>query len=103
MTARRTGRERPADIEIGAAVRARRLRFKRKPETDVRFTGQPGVESDSHTERENLPEEVEPGKVYRDVKVGWIAGARIDDDDVEELEEQIAAKGRSKGAPTKES
>jgi hypothetical protein len=103
MTSRRTGRERPADIEIGAAVRARRLRFKRKPETHVEFRGEPGVESDSHTERENLPEEVEPGKVYRDVKVGWIAGARIDDDDVEELEEQIAAKRRSKGAPTKES
>ena len=103
MTSRRSERERPADVEIGAAVRARRLRFKRKPETHVGFRGEPGIESDSYTARENLPEEVEPGKVYRDVRVGWIAGARIDDDDVEELEDQIAAKGRSKGAPSKES
>jgi hypothetical protein len=99
MTARRPDREPPpADVEIGATARARRLRFRSKPETRVEFEGEPGVESDSHTERENLPEEVEPGKVYRDVRVRWTAGARIDDAEVQELVDDLAAKGRSKGA-----
>jgi hypothetical protein len=86
-----------ADVEIGAVARARRLRFRGKPETSVEFAGEPGIESGSHADRENLPEEVEPGKVYRDVEVRWAAGARIDDAEVRALEE-IAARSRSKGA-----
>lgn len=98
MTSPPDDEQRPADIEIGAAARARRLRFRRKPETRVEFRGGPGVESDSHTERENLPEEVEPGKLYRDVRVRWVAGARIADAEVQRFEEKVAAKRRSKGA-----
>jgi len=75
------------DIEIGAAAKARRLRFRRKPETEVEFEGRTRVrsderiedielESDSQSERRNLPEEVEPGVTYHDVEVGWVAGAR---------------------------
>ena len=64
-----------ADVEIGAAVRADRLRFNRVPETEVSFAS--AGESGSHTERENLPEEVEPGVTYRDVRVRWRASARI--------------------------
>jgi hypothetical protein len=68
---------------------ARRLRFKRKPRVEVnahaseidpelargmeRIEGEAG----SHTERENLPEEVEPGVTYRDVRVRWRAAARL--------------------------
>jgi hypothetical protein len=83
MSARRRSRKRPppADVEIGAAVKARRLRFSSKPETDVEFSGEPEIESDSHTERENLPEEVERGVTYRDVEVRWRGGARIVDAD----------------------
>ena len=93
----------PADIEIGAVARAKRLRFRRRPETRVEFGGSPEPESDSHTERENLPEEVEPGVVYRDVRVRWTAGARIADADVERLEEEIAARGRQGARESKES
>jgi hypothetical protein len=75
------------DIEIGAAARARRLRFRRKPKTKVEFEGRSRVrsderiedvelESDSQSARRNLPDEVEPGVTYRDVEVGWVAGAR---------------------------
>jgi hypothetical protein len=53
----------------------------------VEFTGSTRVKSDDGTEeieldsesgseRENLPEEVEPGVTYRDVEVGWAARAR---------------------------
>lgn len=90
------------DIEIGAAARARRLRFRRKPKTEVEFEGRTRVrsddriedielESDSRTERRNLPEEVEPGVTYRNVEVGWAARARArlsDDVTDEEAEEE---------------
>jgi hypothetical protein len=75
------------DIEIGAAVRARKLRFRSKPKTKVEFDGHTRVrsderiedveiESESGSERHNLPEEVEPGVTYRNVEVGWAARAR---------------------------
>jgi hypothetical protein len=64
------------------------LRFRRKPKADVEFEGGTRIhsderiedvelESDSHSERRNLPDEVEPGVTYRDVKVRWGAAARI--------------------------
>ncbi len=70
-------KERP-DVEIGAVVRAKRLRFKRVPDTEVSFHGDPPPESGSGSERENLPDEVEPGVTYRDVRVAWRAAARIE-------------------------
>jgi hypothetical protein len=77
------GVERP-DVEIGASVRAKRMRFKQKPETEVKFRGELR-EGDRHSklgtasgsERKNLPEEVEPGVTYHDVRVRWRAAARI--------------------------
>jgi hypothetical protein len=79
--------QRPPDIEVGARVKAKRLRFRSKPETKVEFRGGTRVrsdnrvedvdlETDERSERRNLPEEVEPGVTYRDVEVGWVAEAR---------------------------
>jgi hypothetical protein len=65
------------DIEMGARVKAKRLRFKEVPETEVEFSGEPEPESESGSDRKNLPEEVEAGKTYRDVEVRWRAAARI--------------------------
>ena len=70
-------REQPPDIEIGASARAKKVRFARRPETRVEFDEHPATESESRTERENLPEEVEPGVTYRDVRVSWRASSRI--------------------------
>ena len=95
------------DIEIGAAVRARKLRFRSKPKANVEFEGHTRVrsddriedveiESESVSERRNLPEEVEPGVTYRNVEVGWAARARAvmpdqlegeDEEDEEESDE----------------
>ena len=61
------------DIQIGARVTAKRLRFKSKPETEVHIEGDGG----SGSLRENLPETVEPGVTYRDVGVAWLAVASI--------------------------
>jgi hypothetical protein len=87
VTRREAGGERPPDIEIGARASAKRLRFRRKPTTNVEFEGETRIQSDerveeveletdSGSERRNLPDEVEPGVTYRDVEVGWSARAR---------------------------
>ena len=57
------------DIELTADVKARELRFEEVPETEVRFPGHPERESASGTDRENLPDEVEPGVTYRNPRV----------------------------------
>jgi hypothetical protein len=95
------------DIQIGAAMRARKLRFRSKPKAEVEFEGHSRVrsddriedveiESESGSERHNLPEEVEPGVTYRNVEVGWAARARAvmpdqlegeDEEDEEESDE----------------
>jgi hypothetical protein len=78
------------DVEIGAVASAKKLRFKRKPRVKVNTHTHQEVdpelaremeriegEGDSHAERENLPDDVEPGVTYRDVRVRWRAGARV--------------------------
>jgi hypothetical protein len=77
MSGEQSNREPAADIEIGAAAKAKKLKFRSKPETEVSFRGSDPDRSGSHTERENLPDEVEPGVEYRDVKVRWQAGAHL--------------------------
>lgn len=67
-----------ADIEIGAAARVKRLKFKRVPHTEVEFEADATDEAESRTVRENLPDRVEPGVEYRDVRVGWLAGVEIE-------------------------
>jgi hypothetical protein len=97
MTRRNRADERPPDIEIGATAKARKLRFRSKPETNVEFKGRTRVRSDdrvenveleteSGSERRNLPEEIEPGVTYRNVEVSWAARARarIPDEEDEE-------------------
>ena len=81
------------DVEIGAAARARRLRFRRKPRVEVETKAHVEVnpeladeldidaEGGSRAERENLPDEVEPGVTYRNVRVGWRAGAALRHDE----------------------
>lgn len=73
-----------ADVEIGAGVKAKRLRFREKPKTQVELHGElhepegdGELETASGSERQNLPDEVEPGVTYRDVRVRWRAAARL--------------------------
>ena len=76
------------DIEIVAVVKAKKLRFKKVPETNVEFDkksevrlegASPEIETASGSKRENLPDEVEPNKTYRDVHVRWGAAAKLRD------------------------
>ena len=68
-----------ADVEIGAVAKARRIKFTRVPRTDVRFEARDEDEAESQTVRENLPERVEPGVEYEDVRVAWRAGVEIEE------------------------
>lgn len=74
-----------ADVEIGASVQAKQLRFREKPKTKVELhgevrqpEGQGELQTTSGSERRNLPDEVEPGVTYRNVRVRWRAAARLD-------------------------
>lgn len=81
MTRKRPDKPENPDVEISAVVKARELRFEEVPDNEVRFPGHPERESVSGTERENLPDEVEPGVTYRDPKVRLrIASALVEED-----------------------
>jgi hypothetical protein len=59
-----------ADVVIRASASIRELRFESRPRTSVRTLGCAGLDSVVVTERVNLPDPVEPGVTYRDVRVG---------------------------------
>lgn len=59
----------PEDLAIKARVMAKSLLFRRVPEPKVEFTGRPRRETVWESERENLPESVQPGVTYRDVGI----------------------------------
>ena len=77
------GRKRPGktapDIEIGASLQARELRFEAVPDMKTRFEGDPGYEAEVQTEREGLPDRIDPGVTYRRVRVRGRASMRIAD------------------------
>jgi hypothetical protein len=74
---RRTGNQSPrvgeadgqADLSITAHVTADSLRFEKVPNPRVEFTGQPRRETVWEAERENLPEQVQPGVTYRNIGI----------------------------------
>jgi hypothetical protein len=75
-------------VDVQADVKAKAVRLSEGPEANVEVRGesvdrtrddQPEVEGGSATEHENLPDEVEPGVTYRDVRVRWHAAAKITD------------------------
>ena len=74
------------DIDFTADVKARKLRFNEVPETKVRFWGHPESNSVSGTERENLPQEVRRGVVYRDVSVRLRIASELTDTELSSSE-----------------
>jgi hypothetical protein len=77
MTGRKGPSRRGADIELVALVQANELRFDEPPKTEVRFFGEPGHESASGSDRTNLPDNVEPGVTYRNVRVDYRLASRL--------------------------
>jgi hypothetical protein len=66
-----------------ARVRAKELRFACKPEVRVVVWADPSALAESGSERENLPDELEPGVPYRDFEIRWRAAARLTDPDLD--------------------
>ena len=71
--------DREPDVEISAAVRAEEVRFECKPGVDVGAHADSPASAELVSERENLPDEVEPGVTYHDVAVRCRLAARLDD------------------------
>ena len=73
--------DREPDVEIAVAVRADEVRFECKPEVDVVVYADSPASAESVSERQNLPDELEPGVTYRDFEVRWRVAARLSDPD----------------------
>ncbi len=71
--------DREPDIEISAAVRAEELRLDRKPEVRVTVYADTPASAESVSERENLPDTLEPGVTYRNFALRWRVAARLHD------------------------
>jgi hypothetical protein len=76
--------EREPDLEMRFRVRAEELRFECKPQVDIIAIADSPATAELQSERENLPEEVEPGVTYRDVTVRWRAAAWLGEPNWEE-------------------
>src|SRR3712207_4489905 len=66
-----TGKPQHPDISLDAGVRMRELHFEEAPDPEVRFRGNTERNSVWKSKRENLPNEVREGAIYRN------AGARL--------------------------
>ena len=92
---------RPPDVEIGAVATADSIRFEQEPETQVRFRGGSIERAESGSTRENLPEEVEAGKTYRNVRIGWRAAAWVENATIEPEDADVeSANSHSGGGRT---
>ena len=57
------------DLSITARVTADSLRFEKVPDPKVEFTGKPRRVTIWQSERENLPQQVQPGVTYRNIGI----------------------------------
>jgi hypothetical protein len=95
--------KREPDVEMKFSVRAKELRFECKPDVDVVAFADAPATAEVESERENLPDEVEPGVTYRDIAVRWRAAARLGEPDWEEaLSDERRTRCLSRGAPRQE-
>lgn len=69
---------RAPDVVIRATVSTRELRFASQPRAAVRTLGCLPLDTVIVTERVNLPDPVQPGVTYRDVRVGIEIRAHLD-------------------------
>jgi hypothetical protein len=73
--------ERRPDVEISASVQADELIVHEKPEVTENAWAEPDGESSINTERVNLPGSIEPGTVYRDIRIDHRIAARLNRED----------------------
>ena len=76
-----TGKPQNPDIALDADVKMRELHFEEVPDPKVRFRGSTRRNSVWGSRRENLPDEVQEGVVYRDAGVRLRIASEIADSD----------------------
>jgi hypothetical protein len=92
--------DREPDVEMSFSVSAEEVRFECKPAVEVVAFADSPATAESQSERENLPDEVEPGVSYRDVTVRWRAAAWLGEPNWEEaVSGQLRTRRLSRGAP----
>ncbi len=74
----------PADVSIRASASARRLRFTERADVRTSSTGRAGT-TRSSSRRVNLPDQIEKGRIYRDVRVAWELASSVSVEDPEGL------------------
>jgi len=80
----------PEDVEIAASFTAQRLRHLERPRTHGRVEGAGELEKLDEVIRENLPERIEPGRGYADVRVRRHVGGRLRAQAVTEARRNVA-------------
>jgi hypothetical protein len=82
----RDGRRKSPDISFTATVQAQQVRWGEVPDVHVTFTGSPGFESVSESDRIGLPDRVRAGETYRNVRVDYRLECTLPDqlDDVDD-------------------
>jgi hypothetical protein len=88
--------EREPDVELKVSLRAKEVRFECKPEVEVDAYADSHAIAESQSERENLPDELEPGVTYSDFAVRWRVAARLTEPD---WEEAVRADRRTRRLP----
>ena len=76
-----TGKPQNPDIALDADVRMHELHFEEVPDPEVRFEGNTGRNSVWRSKRENLPDEVQKGVIYRNARVRLRIATEIVDSD----------------------
>jgi hypothetical protein len=69
--------DRRADVEVDAHAKAEEIRYLERPRTRIRVTGTPEARAYEFAKKENLPDPVDPGQTYRDVRVRRRVGGRL--------------------------
>ncbi len=76
-----TGKPQNPDIALGADVKMSELYFEEVPDPEVDFRGSTRRNSVWKSERENLPDRVQEGVVYRDAEVRLRIASEVVEDD----------------------
>lgn len=102
-----TGDPKSPDIALGANVKMRELYFERAPDPEVRFRGNTRRNSVWESRRENLPEEVQEGVVYRDAGVrlriaSEVIGSDPDPSNGPDTQRENADQGRQRQKTAKQ-
>jgi hypothetical protein len=74
-----TGNPQNPDIAFNAEVRMRKLYFEEVPDPEVRFRGNTMRNSVWKSSRENLPDRVREGVVYRNARIRLRIASEITD------------------------